>query len=301
MTAVGFGPLERIDGPPPLAPEYGLLQAAAAPGVRPVRVVPDGDRWMNGVEVYPYPPNTGDVYDQCAPGSIQEAKDDGDIDIEKPEFGAFAAFLPVTCTSYKVWSQDEYKARAVAVFSAVESAIVANELMNGTRLPSNPHLADGNGLFPNGDTVTNISEGIALLEREIALTYRQGIIHVSPQIVASLREPWAINNKDGSITTLNGTLVVPDAGYAAGSHPTGHAAATAKQEWIYATGPIDVRRSETFVMPESVSQALDRGTPGGATMGKPNSITYRVERYYLVDWDVQLQAAVRVDRCQDGC
>jgi hypothetical protein len=55
-----------------------------------------------------------------------------------------------------------------------------------------------------------------------------------------------------------------------------------------------------FVTPERVDQALERGT-GGASTGRPNTIVYRAERYYLVDWDTQVQAAVLVDLCSTEC
>lgn len=306
MSSIGYGPLERIDGPPPLRPVYGLLQAAEAPAGG-VRIVPDADargveRWINGVEVYPYPPQTGDVQDACAPGTVQHVKDDGDIDWQHPQFGAMTAYLPVTCTTYKVPSQEEFKARAIASFEAVESGIVAFEFMTGTQMPAQPHLSDGAGTFPLGDTVVGITRAIAALEEEIALTRRQGVIHVSPQLVASYLQFWSLDNRTGVIRTINGTVIIPDAGYAAGSTPTGHAGPSGTQEWLYATGPIDVRRSETFVMPEKVSEAVDRGTGmNGASNGKANSLTYRVERYYVVDWDTTLQAAVLADRCISGC
>lgn len=299
-TEVGFGPLERIDGPPPIAPTYGLLQAATAPAAG-VRIVPDVDergieRWMNGAEVYPYPPDQGDVFDPCASGSDYAPKGEGDA-LEHPKFGAMTVWLAETCTSYKVWNQDEYKARAVAAFTAVESSIIARELMNGTRLPANPYLADAvNTDFPTGDTPLSVLQGLATLEDAIAATGRQGLIHCSPGIGTLMRERFTVDTKTGVLRTVNGIVVIPDFGYVNANPPTGHSVG-ANQEWIYATGPIDVRRSEVFVTPDNVSQAVDRGTPGSATVGIPNSITYRVERYALVDWDTELHAAVLVDRC----
>lgn len=306
MSTIGYGPLERIDGPPPLRPVYGLLQAAEAPAGG-VRIVPDADaagmeRWINGVEVYPFPPQTGDVFDSCAPGSTFAVKDDGELEWLHPQFGAMTAYLPVTCATFKIPSQEEFKARAVATFEAVESSIIAHEFMTGARMPAQPHLADGDGVYPLNDVAVGITRGIAALEEEIALTGRQGVIHVSPQLVASYIALWSLDNRSGVIRTINGTVIIPDAGYAAGSQPAGHAAATGTQEWIYATGPVDIRRSETFVMPERVEQAVDRGSGmAGATNHKPNSITYRVERYYVVDWDTVLHACVLVDRCISGC
>lgn len=320
-TQPGYGPLLAIDGPPPIPPVYGLLQAGAAPAAG-VRIIIDTEtgpieeavaralasieglkagreRWINGVEVYPYPPDLGDVFDKCAPGSIQQPKGFG-TDLKHPQFGAMTVWLAETCTVSRVPSQEQYKARAVAALEAVQGAAVAWELMSGTRMPLNPHLADGNGTFPNGDTATGVAYGIALLEGEIAKSGRQGLIHCSPQVATIARERFAIDNKTGVLRTINGIVVIPDFGYVNGASPPLHAKATGTKEWIYATGPIDVRRTETFVLPENVEEAVDRGT-GGATNSRPNSITYRAERYYLADWDTEVQAAVLVDRCQTTC
>lgn len=320
-TQPGFGPLLPIDGPPPIAPLYGLLQAAAAPAGG-VRFVVDtesgptdeetaralgliegmragGERWLNGVEVYPYPPDLADVHDPCAAGSIQQPKGHGS-DLKHPQFGAMTIWIAETCTAYNVPSQEEYKARAVAALEAVQSAGVAHELLTGARMPLNPHLSDGNGTFPNGDAATGVGYGLALLEAEIAKSGRQGLIHCSPQVATIARERFALDNKSGVIRTINGIVVIPDFGYVNGASPHGHPAATGTKEWMYATGPIDVRRSETFVLPGDVAEAMDRGT-GGASSGRPNSITYLAERYYLADWDTEVQAAVLVDRCQTTC
>lgn len=336
MTQIGFGPLWRVDGPLPLPPLYGLLSAAAAPAAG-VRIVVDVDggaadlndlsstgetmeeliarlkaegilprnagqeRWLNGVEVYPYPPDTGDVFDTCAPdGSSAATKGFGD-DLEHPQFSAVTLYLAETCTSYKVWDQAAFKARAVAAFTAVESQLLARHFLTGEGLSLNPHLADGEGVFPNSDAATTPLNGLALLTEQIALSGRQGLVHASPMYADALRERFAIDNKGGVIRTINGIVVVPDFGYAVGSTPTGHAAATGTQEWIYATGPVDIRRSEIIVLPDDVSEALDRGTAGSATNGRSNSITYRAERHYLIDWDTEVQAAVLVDRCQAAC
>ncbi len=298
MTQLGYGPLQRIDGPPPIAPQYGLLQAAHAPA-QGVRIVPDVDdrgveRWLNGVEVYPYPPDPAGTFDTCATGTDAQAKDAGDT-IATPRFGAMTVFLPETCTSYRVWDQDEFKARAVAVLTAVEGAAVENEFMTGTRLLLNPHLSDGQGTFPNLDAVTTIVNGLALLEGEIAKSGRLGLIHLSPMAATMLGQYYLVNydSKTGVLRTTNGSVVIPGTGYVTGATPSGHAApAAGDQEWMYASGPIDIRRTEIFTTPDQVFQALDRVT---------NTITYRAERHYLVDFDQTVQAAVLVDRCLGSC
>lgn len=316
---VGFGPLERIDGPPPLPPLYGLLPAASAPaaGVRIVtdfgdgpvqeaevrRLIDEGilaasagqERWINGVQVYSYPPDLAVAWDACAEGSDRPVKGDG-AELRLPEFGAFVLWLAETCTAYNVPNQDEFKARAVAAFTAVESAGVAHEFLTGDVLGLNPHLSDGSGTFPNGNAATSPVNGLALLEGEIAKSGKLGLIHMSPVTATLLRNNYVVDNKTGVLRTINGNVVIPDPGYIDGATPAGHTAAGPHEEWIYATGPIDIRRSEIFTTPTNVAEALDRGIGG-----KPNSITYRAERFYLVDWDTYVQAAVRVDRCLETC
>ena len=345
-----YGPVWRIDGPPPLPPRYGIMQAAdaAAPevglvtdvamdaaaqaaaarraqweelvssgastseilaalhGVVSSRALADEmragagvERWINGVILYPYPSQVASVWNACAPASEFVPKGTG-AELTQPEFAAMTVYLAETCTSSKVWNQEAFQARATLALGATYSASVAREFMGGAVLPLNPHLADGNGTFPNGNAATTSTEALALLEGEIAKSGKRGVIHVSPMMATVLMSRFLAIDVDGVIRTRLGTVILPDAGYVYGSTPFGHAAPGARQEWMYATGPIEVRRSAVFTVPGDVSQALDRGT-GGAGDAGPNSITYRAEQFIVVDWDQQLQSAVLADRCSDVC
>lgn len=298
-----YGPPWRIDGPLPLPPRFGLLPTAEA-AVAGVRIVTDVDdrgieRWMNGVQVWPYPTGLADTWDSCSSGSEGGIKSYGD-DVPLPEFGALTVYLAESCSSYSIGDdQDAYMARATAALTAVESATVARELLTGTQLIANPHLADGQGTFPNADSATSVAMGIGLLEEEIAASGRLGLIHVSPLIMSMMHREWWFDPERAWHRTVNGNVVIADPGYRGGATPLGHAAPAGDQQWIYASGPVDIRRSEMFVTPDNVAEALDRGS--GATNSRPNTITYRAERYYLVDWDTTVQAAVLVDPCSTNC
>lgn len=316
-----FFPTWAVDGPPPLPPVHGLLAAAAAPaaGVRivvdttsgPVDLddLPDGyvparagtERWLNGVAVYPYPADVPEVWDACASGSSQTEKSFGE-NIEPPEFAAFTIDQAITCTSQQVPDEDAFKARAVLALTAKESYAVAKEFLTGSGIAGQPFLADGLGSFPNGDIATRPNHGLQVLEQAIAETGSLGVIHCSPMLAtALLGTGFVIKDVTGVIRTINGIVVVPDFGYAAGATPPTHAAPGPTEEWAFATGPVDIRRSEIFTTPATLAEALDRGTPDSATNGRPNQITYRAERYYAVDWDTALQAAVLIDRCGTTC
>lgn len=302
---LGYWPTLAVDGPPPLPPEYGLLQAAAADasGVRFVNDADDlgRDRWLNGVIVYPYPPDTATAWDACAPGTFFLDKPFG-ATLAQPSFAAITVVLAETCTSYKVWNQTEFSDRAKTALGAVEGAAVEQEFMSGHVFRDQPYLADGSGTFPNLNAATRPNNAVQLLEQEIAKSGKLGIIHCTPMMAtALLGSGFALSDKTGVIRTINGNVVIPGFGYVTGAtNPTGHPAAGANQEWVYATGAIDIRRSELFITPDDVSEALERGT-GGASNGRPNSITYRAERYYVVDWDTEVQAAVLADRCSTTC
>jgi hypothetical protein len=341
-------PTWAVDGPLPIPPVHGLLQAAAAPAAG-VRIVvdttlgpadensiapqdagleaglyrkPDGtiwlrqlggdqqvftpqnagrERWLNGIAVYPYPVEAPEVWDACATGSSEGEKSFGTA-IVPAEFAALTISEAITCTSQQVPDQDAFKARAVAVLAATESYAVANALLTGSGISGQPYLADSYCSFPNGTVATRPNHGLQVLEEQVALTGRLGLIHCSPMLAtALLGSGFVIKDRTGVIRTINGIVVIPDFGYAEGATPAAAPAPTATQEWAFATGPIDIRRSEIFTSPDTLTEALDRGVANAATNNRPNTVTYRAERYYVTSCDLSLQAAVLIDRCGDTC
>lgn len=292
MSAEGiYGPLWSIDGPPPQPPAHTLISSS--------RVISDVDgeeleRWQNGVAVFPFPPDVGNVWEACSTGTDREKVEGGTIPL--PEFGAMCVYLAETCSSEGIFgaglskdqAQARFVARAVATLAAVESAAIEAEFMDGAVLGSNPHLGDGEGTFPHANTAVKVAEGFASLEDEIAASARAGVIHISPGLAIFASSLNLLHeDRAGILRTINGTVVVPGAGYVGVSTPDTHTPAGAGQEWAYATGPVEIRRSEVIQLPGSLAEALDRET---------NTVTYRVERYYAVTWDTVVQAAVRIDR-----
>jgi hypothetical protein len=288
MAQVGYGPLYRVLGPPPERPFATLLDAA--------RVIDEVDEhWLNGVKVYPFPPGPAKPHDPCSTGTLRTKSSDGTVPL--PEFGGFSVYLEEQCSSVGIVGpgltpeqiQERFVGRATAAFAALEPFAVEKEFMSGGALGNNPHLADGNGTFPTGNTAQSVVEAFAILEDLIAATGRRGIIHCTPGILTKAGQQFLVfDERSGEVRTVNGTRVVPGYGYVGNTTPVGHSApASAKQSWIYATGPVDVRRGEVFVVPERIEAALDRAQ---------NTITFLVERNYVVDWDTVLQAAVLADR-----
>ncbi len=328
-SALTYFPTYPVDGPPPLRPPFGLLQAAESPAAG-VRIVvdttvgpvpentiaptdagleeglyrrPDGaimQRTADGGESEVYVPDQAGLerWEACA-GSGAGEKSFGDT-IPPPEFNGLTISEPITCTAQQVPDEAAFRARAVAVLTATEGFAVARELMAGGINGSSPHLADTHATMPNGSAATKPNHGLQVLEEAIGLTGRLGVIHCSPMLATALMGAgFALSDKTGVIRTINGNVVIPDGGYIGVSKPDSGATPGPGEEWAYATGPVDIRRSAVFTSPDTLAQALDRGL--GATNDRINTITYRAERYYIADWDTALQAAVLIDRCGTDC
>jgi len=100
------------------------------------------------------------------------------------------------------------------------------------------------------------------------------------------------NGQTLELRTLLGTLVIPGQGYTDAIPEDVGGDPSDCLEWAFATGPIEITRSEPFINPPSYAEALDTST---------NIVTFRAERYYRVVWDTILQAGVLIDRNLTGC
>lgn len=282
---MGYAALYPVNGPRPSPPRYGLIQSAL---VVDTAREGSGDRWMNGIAVWPYPDELASGYDPCAgtPGT----KSDGEAP-ELVEFQALTVYVPVTCTSRSMHDQADYVDRATVALESVEGFKVEDEFWNGTMFPAAPHLSDGNADVLNSGAATSAMNGLALLEEAIAASGRAGWIHAPVGVVSTWSSMFQVYKDGPRLVTALGTVVVPGAGYD-GSGPGTSGAPGSTEAWAYATGPVEVRRSNVFVVPGELSQAMTTST---------NDITYRAERIYVTDWDATLQAAVLIDRCQTDC
>ena len=276
-----LGPPIPLDGPLPVAPPFGLLTAAT--------IVPSDLRFGVGGAIWPYPPGTPDTWDPCSTGTFR-TKNDGE-NWELPIFQSFTAYLGITCSSITAKAQG-FADRARIAFAARESFGIARELSRGLAAPMNPFLCDANLTILAGGAAVTPDVGLSWLEDAIGATGQQGMIHLTPATAAAMNGSGGygldIRPTSGNQlkTTANGTLVAVDGGYI-GANPSLHAPAASGQAWAFATGPVQVRRSPDIEMiADNIAQSMDRSD---------NTVTFRAERDYLVDWDTQLQAGVLID------
>jgi hypothetical protein len=288
MTITGtVGPPTWVDGPFPVVRKSRLLDVATIKD-------DDGEgglgRWRDSAQVWAYPEDGAFTWNPCPEGTFTNSpKFEGGVS-PIPIFNAFQVYVSETCTARSANLQDpqEFIARAQAVFAATESHGVEHVLAAGLFGGSSPYLADASANLLDGGAAQSLTESLCALEDAIAETQRGGVIHATAGTVTGWESLGFTLDRVGPtlVTRACQTPIVVGTGYAH-VHPDSGSVAGAKQAWAFATGPVDVRRGTVEVLPPLVKQALDRSD---------NTITYRVERDYLVDWDTVLQAAVLVDR-----
>lgn len=267
------GPRLDLRGPLPVAPRHSLLNT---PGV----VVADDDdgRWLNGVNLIGYPASTPLAWNACIPESSDVGiKDEGDAG-PIAQFDPFVCYLPVTCSALSYpYIADWSKVVLEATYSmAVEQALAG---VVDAGLGPNPSLGDANVTVLGGGAKSPIV-ALSYLENAIGATGRRGFVHATPATITQLNTDTFLDPEQ--LITTNGNQVVSGDGYI-GAEANGTPAG-AGQDWMFASGPVEVRISPMAIT--DLRESLDRSD---------NVITFRAERWVLVTWDTSLQAAALVD------
>jgi len=273
MSVIGV-PDFPIALPAPRAPRFGLLQSAP--------VLTQNEHWLGGVEVRRWYEDNLQAWsgltDASGPTTVQE-KSDPARELDTLKSAPFTIEGAYTCGRGYIESEALFQDRASTVFAAFEGKAVEAALWDGPPAPVDmPYLDDGNVDVLNGGAAVKPGVGLALLEQAIADSDAPtGVIHMRPGL-ASMFGSTILTVGANTMTTAVGTPVVSGVGYP-GTHGGANAALA---EWAIATGPVVVVRGAVQVLP-----MLDRDT---------NDWVVRVERDYLVVFDSQVQAAVKIDK-----
>lgn len=274
MSIQAVGVRLDLDGPRPVAPPHSLLNT---PGVVVER---DSGRWLNGVVIDGYPDDTPSLWEPCAEGTFR-VKDEG-TEAPMPTFDPFVVYIPVTCSAYGMTMIAE---RAQTVLEATESMGVEQGLVAGIPGSSNPYVGDSDLTILGAGAVTP-AVALSYLENEIGKTGRRGMILATPAVVAAwnaLPTGQGGGVLSGSLVTANGTPIISADGII-DVIPDGEAEPGGAEDYIFATGPIEVRLGPLVIT--ELAESLDRSD---------NSVTFRAERYVLATWDTALQVGVLVD------
>lgn len=262
MSVTAVGPAVALDGPLPVAPPQSLLNT---PGIV---VAEDATRVLNGANVWMYPTGCSELWEPCSDGTFRVKSDESTM--LAPRFDAFVVYKSVTCSTFGMADVEELARRAERVLDATLSAGVERALAAGVDGSSNPFFADANvvDVTPTPGTAVSPRVGVSALEEAIGNTCRQGLLHLTPAVIAGLPAPL---REGATLATANGTPIASGMGYQ-GVEVTGEADTT--EDWVFATGGVQVYLGP--VQMTTVKESMDRSV---------NEVTFRAEKYVLAVWD----------------
>lgn len=121
-------------------------------------------------------------------------------------------------------------------------------------------------------------DGLALLEQAMASVTSVAVIHTPRQVGTVLAAHGAIERYGDRLETVQGNLIASGRGYGLGWDPTGETYAYPADgiAWLYATGPVTVRRGTPEVIPAQTRQA--------------NTGIVLAERQYTLGWECDVWA-----------
>ena len=124
--------------------------------------------------------------------------------------------------------------------------------------------------------------GLRWLENAVGATGRQGILHADPAVGSAWFD--SLYGENSVWYTASGNPVAVDGGYI-GATANGSSPASG-QSYAFASGPVRAYVGETRLVGDDINGTLNTAS---------NDVTFRSERFVLVEWDTALQAAVLID------
>lgn len=278
--------------PPQIERYTGGLYAVAPPQSGPV-IDGDGRRWECGIQYQSETcAETKTWAITCGDDPLRVAKE---FELEFPlvEGTPFVSYIGVQCM-LPGRTLEEYERSVRNALDICEQRSIERTFWTGD-MGNDPHLA--NGVYdpvtnPDGVVILGASDvtplgvlqGVASLESWLGDNYcGVGVLH-APRGLA----PYAANFQllDGSnprLLTPLGTRWAFGAGYSSNTGPDG-TPAEAGTAWIYATGQINLWRSEIWIQPGALEQAFNKRT---------NDVELFAERAFVITRECGI-AAVRV-------
>lgn len=140
----------------------------------------------------------------------------------------------------------------------------------------------------------SVAQAVSVLENWLGVNYGgQGVIHAPAGAGAQFsRDTLAIPNWCGDdlccIRTLTGNTVVLGSGYSVNVGPPACATAPDGEMWLYATGPLRIRRDAPVILPENSGQSINTRT---------NDRRALAEQTFVIESAICISAAVRAVIC----
>lgn len=263
-TFTAVGPALDVDGPLPVAPSQSLLNT---PGIV---VAEDATRVLNGVNAWMYPTGCSELWEPCSDGTFRVKNDESTQLV--PRFDSFVVYKSITCSTigFDNAALQDLARRAEVVLNATLSAGVERALAEGVAGSSNPFFGDANVQVLNSGTAVSPRVGVSFLEDAIGVNCRQGLLHLTPAVVAGLPAPL---REGPTLATANGTPIVSGMGYQ-GIDTDDLSTPDTTEDWVFATTGVKV-----YLGPVSMT------TPKESVERSDNIVTFRAEKYVLAVWD----------------
>lgn len=264
--------------------KYGLFSVAQLPAEE------TDPHWQCGVEYEPFSCDKSQaVGDYCeTPAPAPKVVAEGVDLVNGTPFTIFDGFnCKVVGRSEADIMERARQALALGERRAVEEAYWTGS--QGNR----PRLADPSAVVLNAVPAPAVADalapvaGLAALENYLGGNYGgTGIIH-GARGTSALFARESLAYPDGTVLrTIVGTPLAFGGGYT-NTGPDGTPAPPGTA-WLYATGNVVIRRSEVWVNPDSVAQALNRVN---------NRVTLLAERTYVVTHECLLAAVLITINC----
>lgn len=280
--------------PPPVERYTGGLYSVAPPSTGPV-VDGNSRRWENGIQYQSETCAEATTWAiTCGTDDAREPKEPT-LTFPLVEGTPFLAYLGVQCTAVGHRSLEDYAAavqRALEVCEqrSVERTFWTGDMGNESRLASGVYdeinNPDGVEILGTSDvTALGVMQGVASLESWLGDNYcGVGILHAPRGLAAYAANFQLLKDGPGNqlLTPLRNRWAF-GAGYSVNTGPDGTEAEEGTA-WIYATGQVNIWRSEIWLQPDQLEQAFNRVT---------NDVTMFAERNFVITKECRT-AAVRV-------
>jgi hypothetical protein len=237
----------------------------------------NGNRWECGIQYEALTCANPEGWQGACPPEVPDDKA-ATLTLPLVQGDPFTVLLGINCklTGYTL---EQFRSIVTNAFVACEQRRVEEIFWTGS-MGNNPHLADPSTVIvPPGATVDaplSITAGVAALESYLGSNYcGDGILHAPRGLGAFAARSMLIQGPQNRLTTPLGTRWAFGDGYAVNTGPDG-VEAPPGVAWIYATGGVNIWRSEVYINPDELVYAFNRAT---------NEVEMFAERNYVITYE----------------